>query len=134
MNLTDLKKCFHYTADKKILFDHYSVMRKNADGKYRGDCDDYAMTYAWIVCGCNLWSFLKAVFLTSEIRFYRVKTFDGGNHLVGNLRKTDEWFDNWTMNQRPRGGFFHATKHTIRYRQPRVLVAIFLLIGLFTRR
>lgn len=134
MTLQELKQCFVYTPDKSLFTDHYSVMRKNGLGQYRGDCDDYAVTYAWILCGCNLWKFLQAVLLKGSIRFYRVKSVSGEYHIVGKLVATDEWFDNWVMDRLPYSEFFKRTKHHLITQQPRILIARFLLVGWFMRR
>lgn len=133
MNHLDLRTNFRYKADRKFLYDQYFVMKKR-NGVYKGDCDDYAMTYAWILCGCNLWNFIKAIFLKSSIRFYRVKTITGGNHLVGCVWDKDEWFDNWTLVQKSRNQFFAYTRHTLKKRLNRFHLAIFLFVGLFFKR
>ena len=42
MTLKELNKDFIYTSDKK--FDTWEIMSPDKDGKYRGDCEDYALT------------------------------------------------------------------------------------------
>lgn len=131
--LTDLSTNFVYRADKKHLWDQYFVMKKT-DGRYYGDCDDYSMTFAWFLCGGTLWGFIKAVLIFGLIRFYRVRTSTGGSHLVGMSKSTDEWFDNFSRSQLPRGKFFWVTGHHITGRQNRIFIAIYLLVGLFYRK
>lgn len=129
----DLVDNFSYKADKKHLWDQYFVMKKT-NGKYYGDCDDYSMTFAWFLCGGTLWGFIKAVFIFGSIRFYRVRTSTGGNHLVGMNKKTDEWFDNFSGIALPRDYFFASTGHKLLGRQNRLFIAIYLFVGLFYRK
>lgn len=84
-------KNFIYDPDRKV--DTWSIMRPGADGAYRGDCDDYAVTTLYLYTG-SLWRFWASlIFGSAKIHF--VTTVDGGGHAV--LQYNGMYIDNWTQ-------------------------------------
>lgn len=127
--LKRLKLGFVYTPDKKTFVDHWSVMR-NRQGNFHGDCDDYAVTVLYHSLG--FWRFLWHVLVTKKARLIRVRTKDGGSHIVGNL--DGWWFDNFVCGKRlARHVFFSRTGHRWVGEVGRWERLVKLTVGLFYR-
>ena len=120
---------FDYEADRLRLFDSWHVLTEQ-QGRYRGDCEDFALTVFWRLADGNIWKFLWNVLITHQYRIYRVRDRNGDSHAVGCFR--DQWFDNWTLATKDRDEFFSHTGHTLLHIYPGPLIALYLLIGLFS--
>ena len=72
MNLQEFNKNYIYISDtiKFKRVEHWTVIKPDADGKYRGDCEDYVLTLKAKVDGF------------SDIDLYYCKIF-GNGHCVG---------------------------------------------------
>lgn len=80
-SLDTLNAKFRYEADVR---DGWTVMRGDV---LRGDCDDYALTAAFILCGESWIRFWFRV-LTFQIVFVQVTVpWDGSNHLMLKFRR-----------------------------------------------
>lgn len=103
-----VKSKFIYKPDVKYkLFDSWSVM-KEKDGKYQGDCEDFALTVFWHMSDKNLRKFLLNLMILHKYRIYQCDAFNGP-HMIG--RFGDLWFDNWTYSDLPEKEFFSTTGH-----------------------
>ena len=121
---------FKYQKDKKFIFDFWFVMR-DSGGVFYGDCDDFTVTSLWEICERNLWKFIWYVFILHRYKMYRVKTINGGYHLVGCAE--DLWFDNWTRRAMPKDQFFERTKHFDVRQVWSPVIMFFMFWGLFQR-
>lgn len=72
MTLDQLNKNYIYTSDtiKFKRVEHWEIMTPDADGKYRGDCEDYVLTLKAKIDGF------------SNIDLYYCKIF-GNGHCIG---------------------------------------------------
>ena len=127
----DVASKFVYREDKRIIVDHWSVM-KERDGKLYGDCDDFALTVIWKTCDENILKFFWYVMILHKHRIYHAKTHDGAGHAYGYADGL--YFDNWTLEALPKEEFFAKTKHRSKFFFPSPFMIVQLLVGLFTRR
>ena len=125
-----VKHRFVYQADQLRVFDSWRVM-KLQDGRYRGDCEDFALTVYWHVCDHDAVKFLWNLLVTHRYGLIRTRTARGEAHVVGAFQ--DQWFDNFTKQSQSKENFFQTTGHHSTLRYPGPLIALYLLIGLFVR-
>jgi len=76
--LNDLIRDWDYQAD--IYADNWEILVPDADGAYRGDCDDFAVTALYLISGESLAKFWRAL-LTRRAKMYFVKV-GGVGHAV----------------------------------------------------
>ena len=76
--LNILNAHFQYHADQK-LFETYHILPHR--GKWHGDCDNYAMTFGWLVSGESWKTFLLNT-IRGELRFTHVLSPRGRRHMV----------------------------------------------------
>ena len=88
--IDDLIHRFKYTADGKV--DSWRIMKPDSLGNYRGDCDDFAITTWWFICGESYWKFWIGI-LFFRVKLWRVLTTpDNIGHLV--LEYDGKFIDN----------------------------------------
>jgi hypothetical protein len=76
--LAPLNKRFLYSEDKPI--DTWRVMTE--DGEiWKGDCDDYAVTALWLLCGASQKDFVKAL-VSGDAELWYVVTSKGERHMA----------------------------------------------------
>jgi predicted transglutaminase-like cysteine proteinase len=126
-----LGKNFVYDWDKKYIIDHWSVMKPGPDGKYRGDCDDFALTALWKICDENLFKFILNVLILHRYRMIFAKTPNGEGHLVGYAK--GKYFDNWTRQAMDKEDFLRETGHKMKFPVLSPISIWYILVGLFTR-
>ena len=119
---------FVYENDPKMIGDTWHVM-KMKNGKFKGDCDDFALTCLWFYSDKKILKFLFHLLITHRYKLYRCKTNTGGWHVVGSVDGL--WFDNWTKKALPKEEFFTKTKHNIKMRYLSIVFVWYLIIGLF---
>jgi len=67
-------------------------MKPDADGKYRGDCDDFVLTALFIETGSLSKFWYELIFGSAKV--FLVTTSNGGGHAV--LRYNGRYIDNWS--------------------------------------
>lgn len=87
--IKDLVDNFIYEPDKKT--DTWNVLEKNKDGKYVGDCEDFALTYHYLMCNQNWILFWLHFFIMYSGVLY-VEDKRGEGHVF--LRKGFKFIDN----------------------------------------
>ncbi len=90
MKLEDLTENWEYKPDSRGGY--WKVLEPNRHGKYRGDCEDFALTALFILSDGSWKTFWKEI-IFGDAKLQRVKSPAGGNHVVleyGNL-----YIDNW---------------------------------------
>lgn len=83
-----LNKKFIHTPDGKL--DSWRIFSYKQD-PWKGDCDDYAVTYAWFLSNRSILAFIFNI-LFFRIRFYLVALKNGDRHIV--LRYKGQYVDN----------------------------------------
>jgi hypothetical protein len=89
-DLEDFNGGFIWTADKSL--DNWRVLRSDNFGYYKGDCDDYAATVAYIESGSSWPSFWWNV-VTRQHVFWWGRTRGNENHVLLWVRGKG-WIDN----------------------------------------
>jgi hypothetical protein len=133
MNIIDsvyeVQSKFGYVSDTTdINLDNWVVM-KERDGKYLGDCEDFALTVFWLMSGKNLIVFLWNLLVSGKYQLHGVCSAGSTqiNHCIGS---TDEfWFDNWTKEVFTKDKFFEKTKHVHMKRFGKFTIFSKLLLG-----
>lgn len=87
-DLGDLCARFRWTADR---VDGWRVLDAPA-GPLRGDCDDFALTALWLVCGGS-WLRLWWLVATFQAVFWYSRLPSGGGHMMLWMRGRG-WIDN----------------------------------------
>ena len=120
---------FVYTNDPNVTADAWFVMRE-LDGKFHGDCEDFALTSYWIFCGRSLASFIWNLLIAGNYGLWMVRSKNGtrGDHCVAEINGV--WFDNWTRRAMTDSEFFSETGHTKCYRFSKFSIVVRLLVGL----
>lgn len=93
----EFTKNWQYCSDIEQwgLPDCWKILRKkDANGKYVGDCEDFALTWLYITKGRSLFKTILSL-LTGESEVIFVRTRTGGGHAI--LRYSDYYIDNWTL-------------------------------------
>lgn len=88
---------YEYDKDQYQAADYWRVLDVSLD-KDQGDCEDYALTVAWLLAGQSRWKFLWML-LTKKFRICFV-TVNGGGHAV--LEHDGLMVDNWKRCWTPR--------------------------------
>lgn len=120
---------FDYEPDRLRIFDSWQVLR-SVNGRYRGDCEDFALTVFWHLSNKNVLRFLWNLLISHRYSMYRVRDSNGESHVVACFQ--DQWFDNWTRKTLSRDDFFKSTQHELLHIYPGPFIALYLLIGLFS--
>jgi len=81
---------YKYDKDQYASKDHWKVMTETP---YHGDCEDYALTALWLICGKSWLVFWFKLF-TFQAQLKLVHTKNGGGH--GVLRYKKKYIDNWS--------------------------------------
>jgi hypothetical protein len=122
---------FEYRQDPDFLFDYWYVM-KDRNGKYKGDCEDFSLTVFWELSGKKLGKFLWNLLVTHKYKMHFVKTKrTGEGHLVGEY--DDLFFDNWTLEDLPKGEFYKKTEHIHHERRTVLSMWLFMTLGYIYR-
>lgn len=120
---------FQYKSDPRFL-DYWSVMKED-DGKLIGDCDDFALTSIWRLCGENIIIFILNVMILHRYRIYFAKTVTGEKHAVGYANGM--YFDNWTREALPKDQFLARTRHKLYFFFPSPFMVLPLVFGFILR-
>lgn len=88
MNLNEFIGNYEYKYDTG---DTWSILKPDDDGKYRGDCEDFALTVLWILCDQSWLKFWFKLILGNAKLCY---VNNNGGHAV--LKVGNEYIDNWT--------------------------------------
>ena len=94
--MNKLVKNWEYQYDKKTykMSDVWRVLKPSTDGKYRGDCEDFALTWAFLECG-ESYSKLYLGILKGTYRIWYIEGKSGGGHAVLEL-PNGMFVDNWS--------------------------------------
>jgi hypothetical protein len=76
--ITALKDDFEYTIDNPERLDPWFIMKK-VDGKYRGDCDDFALTAIWHICKKNIFLFILNFMILNRYHIWYAKIGNDGH-------------------------------------------------------
>lgn len=82
-----LNRRFEYEADS-WFWDRWSILK---DTPARGDCDDYALTLAWLLSGCSMRKLIRNIW-RGRVTFMHCVTDNGEDHLI--LGWGGYWIDN----------------------------------------
>jgi len=122
---------FRYTADATSFFTDYWFVMRDHNGVMQGDCDDYAITVLWLVCGASIWQFVWRVLILHQYRLHRVRTGAGEYHVVTQVG--DSWYDNWTRRAVSREQLFAETGHQYAMWYVSPVIAWFMIWGWLRR-
>ncbi|MDF2232163.1 transglutaminase-like cysteine peptidase [Albimonas sp. CAU 1670] len=108
-----VQEAFVYTPDGRR--DRWRILAPDADGKLRGDCEDFSLTVLADLYG-GAWGVLRALVITREAALWHVETPDDG-HAVGELQTTSGpyRFDNVSPVVRTAEGFI-ASRPNYRWK------------------
>lgn len=123
---------FRYTADPRSFFTDYWFVMQDRDGVMQGDCDDYAITVLWLLCGGSFWQFVWNVLVLHQYRLHRVRTRNGEYHVVTQVGNT--WYDNWTRRAVSREQLFAETGHQYAMWYVSPVIAWFMTWGWLRRQ
>jgi predicted transglutaminase-like cysteine proteinase len=121
----NLVKNWEYQYDKNTykMSDVWKVLKPSDDGKYRGDCEDFALTWAFLECG-ESYSKLYLSILKGTYRIWYIEGKRGGGHAV--LELPDGTFvDNWS--RRP------VTREFMEKNYGHKFIRAFLAVNVFIR-
>ena len=131
-NRTDnLVKNWEYQYDKEtyVMADVWKILQPCEDGKYRGDCEDFAFTWAFLESDSNygklLWNFL-----TGKYKIWYVLN-NGGGHAVLELPE-GQFVDNWSKRPVPRDYMEGIFNHEFKYSFSLYSILVKLGVGLVT--
>ena len=110
-----VNRCFNYAADLRIN-DRWSIL--DVGDVDFGDCDDYALTTAWLLSGQSTARLLMNV-LRGKLDFHYCKTDRGERHLI--LEYRGHWIDSISR------AWMDESPHRLRFRAPLPLVAFKML-------
>lgn len=117
--LTEFNQLYTYKKDRK-WFDTWRVL--SAPGIKKGDCDDYAVTVAWLCSGKTTSGLLRGI-ITRRYKFHFV-TLANASHLV--LELDGLYIDNIVQRWRPKKEMSHVVDWKFVVPWPLVLVKLFL--------
>jgi hypothetical protein len=117
-NLKDFNKNFKWTADGRL--DNWQLLRAGSNGKFRGDCDDYSLTVAYIESRSSWLRFWWRVVTRQQV-FWYTKTSSGEGHMMLWI-----WGKGWIDNINPT---FGKRKFRRVFPAPVWLVAMKMLVG-----
>jgi hypothetical protein len=119
--LQDLDARFVWTRDG---FDSWRLLDAKT-GPLKGDCDDYAVTALWLMCGRSMARFWKAL-ATGKAGLWLVNnSVTGNDHLMLHIPKLG-WFDN---TQSGRGAQPDTGVYRKRFRASVPLIALKMGLG-----
>ena len=120
---------FVYTNDPTVTSDAWFVMRE-MDGRFHGDCEDFALTAYWIFSGQSMFKFLWNLLISRSYGLWGVRASDSAkvNHCVAEMDGL--WFDNWTRRAMSEREFIAKTGHAKSYKFGSFAILVKLLIGL----
>lgn len=81
---------YQYDTEQYNAADYWRVLDVDAE-KDEGDCEDYALTVAWLLAGRSRLKFLKMLF-KKEFQICFISTSVGGHAI---LKHGDLYVDNW---------------------------------------
>lgn len=91
MGLDKFTNSFVWESDGRL--DSWQILTPDVDGKYHGDCDDFAITVSYILSGGSLlrmwWNLI-----TRKHWVYWCRDPVGGAHIILYVRGKG-WIDNW---------------------------------------
>jgi len=93
MNLQHFNDCYKYKYDLKGR-DRWRVLKRDSDGMFRGDCEDYSLSVLYYVICKKSWLRFWWLLATFQAEICGCQTKNGGGHAV--LRYGDMYIDNWT--------------------------------------
>lgn len=125
---------FEYEYDKVQYnaSDYWRVLDVNAE-KDQGDCEDYALTVAWLLAGQSRLKFLLML-LTKKFKICYV-TVNGGGHAILNYEGlyVDNWKRKWTPREEYETDYAQYSWTYKHYYNPLVVV-IKLIQGKFWKK
>ena len=93
VNLEEFNLAYSYKFDPKGR-DKWQVLRPNADGIYRGDCEDYSLSVLFYIICKGSWLKFWWMLVTRQAKMCYVVTKNDDGHAV--LKFGDQYIDNWT--------------------------------------
>ena len=127
---------YEYDKVQYNASDYWRILDVNAE-KDEGDCEDYALTVAWLLAEQSRWNFLKMLF-TKKFRICFVNvTVDGvvGGHAVleHDGKIVDNWKRKWTARSTYEKDYKKYQWTFVRYYKP-LTVVIKLIQGKFWKK
>jgi hypothetical protein len=119
-------KQYEYKHDPKGR-DQWRVLTPDADGKFRGDCEDFALSVLYYVICHESWLKFWWLLLTGKAKLCYVMTKNDVGHAV--LRYDDMYIDNWTKDwvhkayMKSLGHEFHGSLFSVLHVAVRMLKA-----------
>jgi hypothetical protein len=120
LHLKDLNEFFVWTPDGRL--DSWRVLRDDSDAMFRGDCDDYAVTVAYLESGSSWMRFWWRLVTRQQV-FWYTKTSQGDAHLMLWI-----WGKGWIDNINPT---FGKRKFRRVFPAPVWWAATKMILGLF---
>jgi hypothetical protein len=77
----EINKDFVYTRDHR-WFDAWTIMKRQSDGKFYGDCEDFALTVIWRLCNRNVLVFIFNFLLLGRYNIW-LGRWRGEGHAIG---------------------------------------------------
>jgi hypothetical protein len=93
VNLDSFNIRYEYKYDAKSR-DRWRVLKPDADGMFRGDCEDYSLSVLYYVVSRESWLKFWFYLITFQAHLCGCYTKNGGGHAV--LRFHNDYIDNWT--------------------------------------
>jgi hypothetical protein len=121
--IENLQHRFVYKSDKKV--DSWRIMEEDKNGKFHGDCDDYATTVWWYVCDESLWKFWTGILVFKARFWYCLAGKNLQGHLI--LEYQDMFIDNWSRQWIEKDDVEHILKGY--YRNNILMAALKMLLG-----
>lgn len=122
---------YQYDKETYVMADVWKILEPCEDGKYRGDCEDFAFTWAFIE---NAESYTKLLWklATGSYKIWYVSN-NGGGHAVLEL-PDGRFVDNWSKRPVPRGYMEEVFDHEFKYSFSFYTILVKLVAGLFTAK
>jgi hypothetical protein len=109
---------FIWTQDSRL--DSWRLLRAGSDGKFRGDCDDYAVTVAYLESGSSWLRFWWRT-VTRQKVFWYCRTKEGESHM-----HLWVWGKGWIDNINPS---FGLRRFKFLFPAPVFVVVMKMLLG-----
>jgi hypothetical protein len=128
MSVNDFFGRYEYKHDPKGR-DQWHVLVEDSDGKFRGDCEDAALSVLYYVVCNESWLKFWWLLLTGKAKLCYVITKNDVGHAV--LRYDDMYIDNWTKDwvhkayMKSLGHEFHGSLFSVLHVAVRMLKARF---------
>ena len=131
-NTSELVNNWNYVSDTKNyqIKELWRVLKPAEDGKYYGDCEDFALTWAFLELDSSHKRLYLAL-LTGKVKMWYVKagpTEARGGHAV--LEMDGQFVDNWSKKLVDKGYMETKFKHEFKYTFSRFAIFYKLLHGL----